>query len=448
MNLITILICMWPYIWDSGGNDFAKDVDVTGDGKIIAAVWTWDTLYKSVILKLDGYGNLLWESDILPNDAVGSCVEKIKTHGEEIYAIGYINLPGNRDIGAIWKIDAYGNVIYEKRWDEYENSYIKGIDFDQNGNLFIVGNIYINGRYAFRILKYDTNFNQLLEIVDSSYINNYGNDISVSLNCFYVCGEAWDTITSKWVWFLSKYKVDGNLEWKKIVGGNLNEDNHGICVKSDEMKNVYTGGYYWQPPGYNWWIEKRDSIGNLIWSYSIGLSNVHDILFDIDIYGDYVLIAGYKDVPPTWRWAMEKRDRNNGTLICSHTMSQTIQERFGQAIGIKGIQNGYMYIIGHRLDLTHLSWDVRISLYDPNCNMVLIAEKEKKEKMKSYLKINTFKNVTVIISDSKEPFYLYTPDGKKIGKVFPGEIFGKNLPAGKYYLKRKNEKLEFIKLGG
>ncbi|MEO0275427.1 MAG: hypothetical protein ABIM60_01405 [candidate division WOR-3 bacterium] len=447
MNWFIILIYVWPYIWNSGGNDFAKSIDTDIQGKIIGTVWVWDTLYRSVILKFDQSGNLLWESYILPDDAKGSCIEKLKTYGEKIYAVGHITLQ-DKDIGTLWKIDPYGNVLQEIRWTEWEYSYIKGIDIDQEGNIYLVGNIYQDGKYRTRILKCDTLFNILWEVIDSSSLHTYGNDIAISQNFVYICGEEWDTITSKWKWSLSQYGKNGGFGWKNIIAGNPSEDNHGLCVACDENENVYTGGYYWQPPGYNWWIEKRNASGIQMWAYSIGLSNVHDILFDIDVSGNYVLLAGYKDIPPTWRWAMEKRDKETGSLICSHTFSMSNEERFGQAIGIKGIENGYMYIIGHRLNVNIQSWDVRVALYDPNCNMVEIKEKEISKETKSYLRLNPFKGITTIISDSKEPFIIYTLDGRKIKKVIPGEIFGKELPPGKYYLKRKNEILEFIKLGG
>ncbi len=447
MGWLIILIYTWPYIWNSGGNDFAKSIDTDIQLKVIGTVWVWDTLYRSAILKFDQSGNLLWESYILPDDAKGSCIEKLETHGEKIYAVGYITLQ-DKDIGTLWKIDPYGNILQEIRWTEWENSYIKGIDIDEGGNIYLVGNIYQNGRYMTRILKYDTLFNTLWEIIDSSALHTYGNDIAISQNFVYLCGEEWNTITSKWVWSLSRYGKDGSFGWKNFIAGNVSEDNHGLCVACDENENVYTGGYYWQPPGYNWWIEKRNPSGIQLWAYSIGLSNVHDILFDVDVSGNYVLLAGYKDIPPTWRWAMEKRDKETGNLICSHTFSMSNEERFGQAIAIKGIENGYMYIIGHRLNVITQSWDVRVALYDPNCNMVGIEEKGISKETKSYLRLNPFKGITKIISNSKEPFILYTLDGRKIRKIIPGEIFGKELPPGKYYLKRKNEKIEFIKLGG
>ncbi|MEO0240306.1 MAG: hypothetical protein ABIM83_02455, partial [candidate division WOR-3 bacterium] len=138
MNWFIILIYVWPYIWNSGGNDFAKSIDTDIQGKIIGTVWVWDTLYRSVILKFDQSGNLLWESYILPDDAKGSCIEKLKTYGEKIYAVGHITLQ-DKDIGTLWKIDPYGNILQEIRWTEWEYSYIKGIDIDQEGNIYLVG---------------------------------------------------------------------------------------------------------------------------------------------------------------------------------------------------------------------------------------------------------------------------------------------------------------------
>lgn len=448
-HLFLTLIFCWPYIWDSGANEFANSIDVDAEGMIICGAWVWDTLSsKGIVFKIDPSANFLWEVELLPQDAMTSCVKKIKTSGTNIFITGYITVSPFKDVGTIWKLDANGNLIFERRWDNYENSYINSIDMDSYGNLYVVGTIYSGERYMTRIVKYDSLFNTIWEIFDSSYINTYGNDIKVGNNSLYITGEAWNNITSKWVWFLSRYDLNGNLLWNTLISGNPAEDNHGLCVAVDSEENVYTGGYFWQPPGYNWWIEKRNSSGNQLWGYSVGLSGVHDILFDIEISQNYLLLAGYKDIPPTWRWAIEKRDIGTGSLICSHTVSYPGEDRFGQALGIKGLPNGYIYVIGHRHYLPGETWDVRVALYDPNCNMVLVREKENKKGKISYLLINPFKNYAVIISSSKSPFTLYSSEGKRIGKILPGKVFGEELKPGIYYLKRGDEKIKFVKIGG
>ena len=217
------------------------------------------------------------------------------------------NLEWVRPLGSIYYdgalsvcTDAFGNV--------YTTGHFIGVvDFDPG-----IGTLYLSSNFFnadFFIQKLDNNGNLIWakSIGGTSVDKSRSITIDISGNV-YITGHYQDTVdfdpgigvftlTSNGYWdiFILKLDSNGNFIWAKSVGGISGEEGSGITT--DTLGNVYIAGMFadtvdFDPGigiftltangGADIFIQKLDSIGNLIWAKSVG-GWYHDMCYSITI---------------------------------------------------------------------------------------------------------------------------------------------------------------------
>jgi len=231
------------------------------------------------------------------------------------------------DVGYSITTDACGNV--------YTTGYFNGTaDFDPGAG---TTNLTSAGQNDIFIQKLDTAGNLLWAKQMGGTFNDYGYSITTDANGnVYTTGYFMDTIdfdpgtgtfnlTSAGWWdiFIQKLDSAGNLLWAKQMGGTSHDYGHSIAT--DAGGNVYTTGLFsgtadFDPGtgtanltsagGYDIFIQKLDTSGNLIWVKQMG--------GNLDDYGRSISIDASSNVYTTGLF-MGTSDFDPGTGIVNLT---------------------------------------------------------------------------------------------------------------------------------
>jgi len=243
------LNAQWAITYGEAWTDEARSIQQTMDGGYIVAGYTNSFgagYYDFWILKLNSAGNIEWQ----------------KTYGgsdyDKAYSIqqtndgGYIVLGNTESFGArgqdIWvlKLSSDGDIEWQKTYGGSDADEAHSILQTSDGGYIVLGN--------------------------TESFGAGGHDI--------------------WVLKLSS---DGDIEWQKAYGGSSDDIAHSILQTSDGGYIVAGSTRSFGAGGYDFWILKFSSDGDIEWQKAYGGSS-DDIAYYIQhtIDGGYI-VAGYTD---------------------------------------------------------------------------------------------------------------------------------------------------------
>ncbi len=298
----------------------SMDGDIVGKTTAVNDYW---------LLKLDAAGNCEWNKTYGGSkDDRGQSLAQTKDGGYIL--TGYAmsddgdgsNNEGFHD-NWILKLDASGNIEWEKSFGFSGHDHSYDIIQTQDGGFFFIGFLDIT---AARADGYEEK---------GQFLTRHG------------VGEFWGT----------KIDAQGNVQWRKFFGGTNNDRAHAVVPsndggfvmagfsESDDFDISDTKG------SYDFWVVKITSIGDLVWERSFGGSGI-EISYDIAKTTDngYVITGntfsndtdvsknnGESDV-----WLIKLDD--NGNLLWEKTFGGT---QFDAAQGIYTSLDGGFLIAGN-----------------------------------------------------------------------------------------------------
>jgi hypothetical protein len=239
------------------------------------------------VWKLDSLGNFKWAKQmggINPDQGNDIAVDS----AGNVYTTGYFNLtadfdpgpgvynlvasPGIGDDAFISKLDSSGNFIWAKRIGAAGGDEGHSIALDSKANVYVTGG-----------------FELTVDLDPGPAVSNH------------FSAGSWDS-------FVIKLNTNGDLIWAKSFGGTGNDFGEGICV--DAFGKVYSNGHFNQngdfDPGsgtfnlasagdFDVYLQKLDSLGNLIWVKDIatGLRRATPDDLAIDEFGGVYSIGSF-----------------------------------------------------------------------------------------------------------------------------------------------------------
>ena len=232
-----------------------------------------NTLNKCFLIKFDSTGNLIWTKI---TGSTGGLFKQIETDNlGNTYILGSFSgatialdlitltnsyFEDNTDL-FIAKFNSQGNVLWGKKIGAlYNNKYIESFDVNDNGE------VAIGGRFGGSIT------------IDNQILNSIGN----------------------WDGFIAKFDSNGNVIWKKAIGGYRTDYVWG--VKIDNSGNIYGIGDYnslsINLDNFNFSLNNNDDIfavkynnlGNAIWAINAsGYGTDNGLCIDYDNFANFII---------------------------------------------------------------------------------------------------------------------------------------------------------------
>ncbi|MEI6410165.1 MAG: SdrD B-like domain-containing protein, partial [Bacteroidota bacterium] len=140
-----------------------KSIAATPDGQFIACGVTRDAQLKQQIwlVKLDGNGNIVWNKALGDNNLSEQIARMIPTSDGYFAVVGdVLNIGNNRDL-FLAKVDAGGNLLWEKFYPKPLYQVAKDLVETSDGGLVILGDNLQSNPSALALLKVDAQGNEL-----------------------------------------------------------------------------------------------------------------------------------------------------------------------------------------------------------------------------------------------------------------------------------------------
>jgi hypothetical protein len=273
-------VCTFAKTIGGNNDDRAYSIIQSSDGGYVVAGWTkslgagYDDFY---VVKLDSLGNVIWSKTIGGNynDRAYSIIQS--SDGGYVIA-GYTDSfgTGNGDIYVV-KLDSSGNIVWSKTiggsYDDEARSIIQSSD----GGYVIAGKIwnFMAGRGDMYVVKLDANGNvQWAKTIGGGFGTSANSIIQSSDGGYVVAGLIWNFGAGGFDMYVVKLDSSGNVQWTKTIGGSYMDVAYSIIQSSD-------GGYVIAGRtnrsgsnvglGYtDIYVVKLDSSGNVLWTKTIG----------------------------------------------------------------------------------------------------------------------------------------------------------------------------------
>jgi len=188
--------------------------------------------------------------------------------------------------------------LWNKSWGGFDNDYGRGIALDDSGYVFIMGytESYGAGGWDALLLKYDSSGNLLWNKTwGGSSIDNGGKIALDGLGNVFITGYTESYGAGQRDVLLLKFDSSGTLLWYKTWGGSGSDVGYGIAL--DDSENAFITGYTdsYGAGGWDAFLLKYDSSGNLVWNNTWGGSSSD---FGVEIAlndSENAFITGYTD---------------------------------------------------------------------------------------------------------------------------------------------------------
>jgi hypothetical protein len=278
--------CLWAKMGIGNGTDYGNEINLTPDNKVLTIGFanqgiTFDnttlnnsTNYAMFVSKHNSNGALEWVKLFsstgevsgrgISSDANGNAL--ITGTFKGTLTLGTTSLTAHSVNGDVFvaKLDANGNTLWAKRFGQTGENYARGIDSDDEGNIYVSG-VYdsqitfgsfssiSNGQKDIFLAKFDVNGNAIWAKTLGGTGNEEGCEIEVNSNGnIFITGSYPGTITFNGESFTAKgqrdvfvAKIDknGNFLWQKAMGGPQDDVNYAIGLNRTN-ENVVTVGTF------------------------------------------------------------------------------------------------------------------------------------------------------------------------------------------------------------
>jgi uncharacterized delta-60 repeat protein len=259
----------YTYLWDTG--DTTQTITVAGDG----------AAYSVTVTDANGCSG---SDSHTTNICSGGVLTWARTYGgasaeaansvQQTWDGGYVVAGETVSFGAggkdfwVLKLDASGNVQWQKTYGGVNWDYAKSIQQAADGGFVVAGSTqsFGAGSYDFWILKLDASGNVSWQKTYGGADYDYAYSIQQTADGGFVVAGATNSFGAGGAWVL-KLDASGGVEWQKVYeGGGVNS-----------IQRTTDGGFVMAGVSLSYvWILKLDALGTVQWQRTCG------IVFDSD----------------------------------------------------------------------------------------------------------------------------------------------------------------------
>ncbi|MCZ4319683.1 T9SS type A sorting domain-containing protein, partial [Aequorivita viscosa] len=247
--------------------------------------------YDYWVLKFDSTGNIQWQRTLGGNedDYLKKIIQTFD-NGYLVLGYSSSNISGDKTEDSqggtdywILKLDAVGNIMWQNTIGSNENDTVSDIEQTPDGGFLIGGkaSIGVSGDKTvvgdIWILKVDLNGNIIWQRGYDFFFNSFlSNTILTNDGGFILAGTGTGGISSDYI--VSKLNTNGNSMWEKTYGGdgedflaNFILTNDGGYIAIGHSNSDASGDKTEDSQGYqDYWVLKLDSTGRIMWQNTIG----------------------------------------------------------------------------------------------------------------------------------------------------------------------------------
>jgi hypothetical protein len=260
---------LWDKTYGGRDDDRARSIIQTSDGGFALAGFNASQAYGAYdfwILRLDSYGNKIWEKTFGGSD-IDKAYSLVQTDDGGFAVTGF-----TRSYGAGWadlwllRLDSQGNLLWEKTYGGNKNdeaySLIQAID----GGFVVAGSTFSKGsdENGLWVIKFDEQGNMVWDkTFDESKENDICDLIQNNDGGYTIISDTRSKGAGEEDFWILKLDGEGNKLWDKTYGGkNIDE----ACALIQTTDGGYTIAGYTASKGSGGadvWIIKLDEEGNL-----------------------------------------------------------------------------------------------------------------------------------------------------------------------------------------
>jgi hypothetical protein len=274
----------------AGSTYSSNNGDVAGVNKGYSDIW---------IVKTDADGNIVWQKNYggsgtdVANAITGTVDGGVLVAGYTRSSnTGDVGLNQGAEDMWILKLDANGNLLWQKTFGGTGSESAEAVTSSTDGGFIVAGTVTIynisnpaDNHTDVRLLKLDANGNMLWQKTYGGSNNEVANGLTASGDGgFVVSGATTSNNTgnvgsnhgSNDMWIV-KIDVSGNLVWQKTLGGSGDDIAYGIVPSTDggfvvagSTQSDNNGDVGANHGDFDLWVVKLNATGNLVWQKTVG----------------------------------------------------------------------------------------------------------------------------------------------------------------------------------
>ena len=296
--------CSW-FIFSNTYNDASFDygrylIQTNDDGYLVAGNTSLlgDDYSNVLMLKVDHTGEQVWRKDYTysSNDRVNTVIE-LEDGSLVMAGFSTSNTNSSKDL-LIMRTDSEGNIEWQSLYGDTRDEIANSISSASDGGFIITGEITNEntGNSSCYLLKVNNNGEFEWDRSFGGSLNDQGFFlISANDGGFVITGVTRSQNDSSGDLWLIKVNNTGEILWEKTFGGENFESGRSLQQTSDEGYIIVGQTESFGNGNNDAYLLKTDSQGNEIWSRTYGGSGTDQGRYVVETLDQGYIISGYTD---------------------------------------------------------------------------------------------------------------------------------------------------------
>jgi len=246
------------------------------------------------ILKIDDQGNALWNKTI-GGDRFNKVFAAATAPDGFVFAGLADSSKNGNSCALLLKTDTEGNLLWNKTYEEMQDSAFRTILVTTTGDYVIAGycDTTQNGNCDSLLMKTDSRGNVIWNETFGGLESDKAYALASSTNGYIIVGETHSNLEADADAFVTKTDLDGRPVWKQTYGG-ADFDLASAITSTGNGEYLVAGFTFSYGNGQrDFWFFEIGDLGDLVWSRTCGRKGFEEAYAAVKISDDEFVIGGW-----------------------------------------------------------------------------------------------------------------------------------------------------------